>query len=129
MIRGRRKDQRPDPLSDIAVNGRDTPPLSSRHRVGLVIIFGIFAVAGAALTLYLGVAMLAAQLQPATRRFEDLTRVAQVLVLPFIGMTASMGVGAGIAGLVISGGAVRLVFAVAIALTLIGLACSVAALR
>ena len=111
------------------MNGRDTPPLSSRHRVGLVIIFGIFAVAGAALTLYLGVAMLAAQLQPATRRFEDLTRVAQVLVLPFIGMTASMGVGAGIAGLVISGGAVRLVFAVAIALTLIGLACSVAALR
>ncbi|HVS06452.1 MAG TPA: hypothetical protein VHK65_09855 [Candidatus Dormibacteraeota bacterium] len=104
------------------MNGQHTPQT-------LVIVVGVFAAVGAAATLYLGADMLAVQLQPDTRRFQDLIRVGQVLVLFLVGITACVGVGAGIGGLALTTGRGRLGFGAAIAITLVGLGCAVLALR
>lgn len=107
----------------------DTPLPSSRHREGLVIVVGIFATVGAVATLFLGADMLAVQLQPETRKIQDLIRVGQVLVLFLVGITACFGVGSGLAGLALTTGRGRLGFGTAIALTLVGVGCAVVGLR
>jgi hypothetical protein len=111
------------------VSDHQTLLISGRLRRTLVILVGIFAAAGAAATLYLGLGMLGTQLQPETRKAQDLVRVVEVGVLFVAGMTACVGVGAGLGGLVLSNGLARSAFGVAIALTLVGLGCAVAALR
>jgi hypothetical protein len=111
------------------MEAHDPAPTPDPPQSGLVVLFGVLAGVGTVATLFLGIEMLSTQLQPETHKVQAIVRVVQVVVLPFIGMAACLGVGAGLGGLAVVTGRARLWFVGAISLTLVGLGCAVAALR
>jgi hypothetical protein len=92
------------------------------------ILVSALAAAGALATFMLGVLIFVIHLQPDTGHGEDIgVPIAIAALLPFLVISAFLGVGAAMGGFALSTGRARLAPVAAIVLTLVGVSCAVAA--